>query len=463
MANAPNAEATAPAPPKRRMRDVAAAIGRPKVALMLALGFSSGLPFMLFGNTLGRWLAQDKVSLAAIGFISWAGLTYLFKFVWGAAVDRLRIPFLGRLGRRRSWMILTQVIVAAGLLGMAVSEPRDHLVRLAVFAVVVAFGGATQDTVIDAWRIESAEDADELGLLTSAYSLGFRAALVATEALIFLLAAAVGWPLAYGLYAAAMVVGLGAALIAREPAKADEIMEAKSRAAAGHPLMAAWDAVVGPIAQFFRTHGAAMALLMLVTISLYHLSDYMRGPMSNPYYFALQISMPTIAYVRATVGLAASLVGIAGGGFSCLRLGVPRTLIVGAIIQPVAIAAYALMAAHGGDFAIASLGPVRLTAFEAVMAFDGFAIAFSGVALVTYMSTLTSLGYTATQYALLTSALAWTGKILKGFSGVIVEALQPGRSLLEAYGLFYLLSAAIGAPAVLLCLVLAARRPTRAV
>ncbi len=447
--------ASSATPPRRRMKDVLRQIGRPKVALMLALGFSSGLPFVLFGNTLGWWLADDNVSLKLIGFASWAGLAYLFKFVWGAAVDRLRIPLLGRLGRRRSWMILTQVTVAAGLLGMAVSEPRDHLVRLVVFATAVALGGAAQDTVIDAWRIESAADADELSLLTSAYSLGFRAALVATEALIFLLAAAVGWPLAYGLYAAAMVVGLGAALIAREPAKADEIMEAKSRAAAGHPLTAAWDAVVGPIAQFFRTHGAAMAVLMLAMISLYHLSDYMRGPMSNPYYFALRISMPTIAYVRATIGLAASLAGIAAGGFSCLRIGVPRTLIAGAIIQPVAIAAYALMAVHGGDFAVAQLGPVRLTAFEAVMAFDGFAIAFSGVALVTYMSTLTSLGYTATQYALLTSAMAWTGKILKGFSGVIVEDLQPGRGLLEAYSLFYLLSAAIGLPAIALCLILA--------
>ena len=394
-------------PRRRRAAEVIAQIGQPKVALMLALGFSSGLPFMLFGNTLGRWLAEDQVPLAAIGFISWAGLTYLFKFVWGAAVDRLRVPVLGRLGRRRSWMIVSQLIVATGLVGMALSEPRTHVLRLALFAVIVALGGATQDTVIDAWRIESAKDARELGLLTSAYSLGFRAALVATEALIFLLAAAIGWPLSYGLFGAAMVVGLAAALMAREPAKADLIMEAKSRVAAISPGSAVWDAVAGPIVEFFRIHGAAMAVLMLSMISLYHLSDYLRGPMTNPYYFALNISTPTIAYVRATIGLTASLVGIAAGGLACLRFGVHRSLILGAILQPIAIGAFAVLAWYGGDFALAALGPVKLTGFEAIMAFDGFAIAFSGVALVTYMSTLTSLGYTATQYALLTSALAW--------------------------------------------------------
>ncbi|MHB8530727.1 MAG: MFS transporter, partial [Caulobacteraceae bacterium] len=198
MDDEPNAAAPAPAVPRRGMRQVLASIGRPKVALMLALGFSSGLPFMLFGNTLGFWLAEDRVSLSAIGFISWAGLAYLFKFVWGAAGARLRVPLIGGLGRRRSWMILSQFTIAVGLLGMALTDPKDHLARLAAFAVLTALGGATQDTVIDAWRIESAEDAEELGLLTAAYSLGFRAALVATESLILFVAQAMGWPLAYG-------------------------------------------------------------------------------------------------------------------------------------------------------------------------------------------------------------------------------------------------------------------------
>jgi len=448
--------------PRRSAREVFAALRRPKVGLMLALGFSSGLPFMLIGNTLGFWLAEDGITIAAIGFLSWAGLPYLFKFVWGAAVDRLRPPLIGGLGRRRSWMVVSQVTVAMGLLGMAATDPRTHLAWLALFAVIAGLGAATQDTVIDAWRIESAEDADELGLLTASYSLGFRAALMATEALILLVAKAIGWPISYALYGGAMVVGLAAALAAREPDRADAVMDAKSAGARSHPARAAIDAVVGPIVVFFRTHGWGLAVLMLGMITLYHLSDYMRGPMSNPFYVALGIDKVTLAAVRASVGLAGTLAGIAAGGMASLRLGNMRTLVLGAVLQPIGIGAFALLARHGGDFTLISIGPASLTAFQAIMTVDGFAIGFSGVALVSYMSTLTSLGYTATQYALLTSALAWTGKILKGFSGVVVEGLHHGRGLVEAYGLFYLFAAAIGLPAILLCVILALRRPSAA-
>ena len=201
---------------------------------------------------------------------------------------------------------------------------------------------------------------------------------------------------------------------------------------------------------------------MLGMITLYHLCDYMRGPMSNPYYKALRHRQAHHRAVRAAIGLAAAP-SSASRSAALRRCGSATcaTLIVGAILQPIAIGAFALLGWHGGDFALLAAGPLRLTAFEAIMAFDSLAIGFSGVALVAYMSTLTSLGYTATQYALLTSALAWTGKTLKGFSGVIVEALQQGRGLLDAYALFYLLSAALGLPAILLCLILAMRRPAR--
>jgi PAT family beta-lactamase induction signal transducer AmpG len=183
--------------------------------------------------------------------------------------------------------------------------------------------------------------------------------------------------------------------------------------------------------------------------------------MTSPYYLALAIPKMTIAAVRSSVGIAASFVGIALGGISCLRLGVRTTLIAGAIVQPIAVAAFALLGWHGGDWTLASLGPVNFTAFEAVMIVDGLAMAYAGVALVVYMSTLTSLGYTATQYALLTSALVWSGKTLKGFSGVIVEQLHQGRSLLDAYAVFYLLCAVIALPSIVLSLWLA--RPARVV
>jgi PAT family beta-lactamase induction signal transducer AmpG len=449
-------------PERRRFVDVARALGRPKVGLMLALGFSSGLPFMLIGNTLGFWLAEDGVKLALIGFLSWITLTYSVKFLWGTVVDRFRAPLIGFLGRRRGWMVVTQVGVGVGLIGMAMADPRAHLGWLTAFGLITGVAASAQDTVIDAWRIEIADDADELGLLTSAYSLGFRAALIATEALILLLAAAIGWPMSYAIYGGLMVVGVAAALLAAEPDKADQVMEAKAGVARAHPARAFYDAVVGPFVAFFGTHGWAMAALMLTMISFYHLCDYMRGPMTNPYYLALHIPKTTIAGVRATIGLGGSIAGIAVGGLASLRLGNVRTLILGAILQPIAIGAFAVLGWHGGDYTLISIAGFNVTAFEAIMAFDAFAIGFSGVALVAYMSTLTSLGYTATQYALLTSALTWTGKTLKGFSGEIVENLQHGRTLLEAYSLFYLYSAALGVPAILLCVILAMRRPIRA-
>ena len=452
-------EAAPPRPARRSARDVLFALSRPKVGLMLVLGFSSGLPFMLIGNTLTFWLAEDGVKLAVIGFLSWIGLTYSVKFLWGAVVDRMRTPLIGFLGRRRGWMVATQIGVGSGLVGMACSDPRAHLGALIAFGLVTGVSAAAQDTVIDAWRIESAADADELGLLTAAYSLGFRIALIATESWILFLATAVGWPLSYVVFGGLMTLGVAAALLVREPVRADEVMEAKSVVGKVHPLRAIGDAVVGPFIAFFRTHGVAMAALMLGMITLYHLCDYMRGPMSNPYYKALGIPKPTIGWVRTTLGLAGSFVGIALGGLSSVRLGNLRTLVLGAILQPLAVAAFALLAWRGGGWVLFSAGPLNLTAFEAIMAFDSLVMAFSGVALVAYMSTLTNLGYTATQYALLTSALTWSGKTLKGFSGVIVDGLQHGRTLLEAYGLFYLLAAAIGLPAILLCLVLATHRP----
>lgn len=446
---------------RRSLREVLVALRQPRVAQMLALGFSSGLPFMLIGNTLGLWLAEDGVKLAAIGFLSWAGMPYLVKFIWGAMVDRLPAPLVNALGRRRGWMVLSQIGVAAGLCGMAAVDPKSGLVWLAAFAVLTGVAAAVQDTVIDAWRIESAADADELGLLTSAYTLGYRAALIATEAVILLLATAVGWRVSYALYGAAMAVGLVAALLAREPKSADRAMDVIGRTEAGRPWRGLYDAVIGPIVTFFRAHGVAMAALMLGMITLYHLCDYMRGPMSNPYYRALGISKLTIADVRLTIGLAGTLTGIAVGGLASLRIGNHPTLVLGAILQPIAVGAFAILGWHGGDFPLWSAGPVSATAFQAIMAADAFAIGFSGVALVAYMSSLTSLGYTATQYALLTSALAWTGKTLKGFSGLIVEHLQQGRTLLEAYTLFYLFAALIGLPAILLCVILLRVTPAR--
>src|SRR6185312_12993311 len=433
---------------RTRRRDVIASLGQPKVAVMLALGFSSGLPFLLTGNTLGYWLREEGTSLKAIGFLSWVGLAYSLKFLWAPIVDRLDAPLFGWLGRRRSWMLFTQVLVAIGLLGLSIYGTSHGLTAVGLLAVLVAFASSTQDIVVDAWRIEAANDSDELGLLSSAYQLGYRFAVLVSEAVILITANHFGWRISYALMGALMGIGIAASLTASEPLRAQQVFAAKAETAPLTSLRGIFDAVVGPFTEFFRVYGW-LALLMLAMISFYQLPEYMMGPMVNPFYHDLGLSKDVVGTVRASIGLVTTLLGIAAGGFSAIRFGYFRTMIAGLIIQSLVIANFATLAYAGPD--------VRV--FGAVIAADNFGIGFAGVALVTYMSSLTSLGYTATQYALLSSAYTYVGKFSKGFSGVWVERLAAGRPLLDAYALFFIGAGLLGVPALILCIVLA--RATR--
>ena len=233
-----------------------------------------------------------------------------------------------------------------------------------------------------------------------------------------------------------MGIGVAASFAAFEPARADAVMHGKA------PLWTPrgfFDAVVGPFIAFFRTHGW-LAFLMLAAISLYRLPDFVMGPMANPFYHDIGLSKEMVGAVRGSIGLIATFAGIAAGGFCALKFGYMRALIVGGLLQAAAVAAYAILA-----FASASV-PV----FALVMAGDNFSISFAGVALVAYMSSLTNLGYTATQYALLSSTYAWMGKILKGFSGAAVESLSASHGLVHAYGIFFIGCGVIGVPAVIL-------------
>jgi PAT family beta-lactamase induction signal transducer AmpG len=410
---------------------------------MLALGFSSGLPFLLTGNTLGYWLRDEGTTLKAIGFLSWVGLAYSLKFLWAPIVDRLDAPLFGRFGRRRSWMLLTQMLIAVGLVGLSMYGPTHGLTVVGLLAVLVAFCSSTQDIVVDAWRIEAASDSDELGLLAAAYQLGYRAALLITDALILISANHLGWPISYTMMAALMGVGAVATVAAIEPTRV-EAPGPGGTAEGLRSLRGFADAVIGPFSQFFRTYGW-VALLMLAMISLYRLPEFLMGPMANPYYRDLGLSKDTVGAVRASIGLVGSLLGIAAGGVSAVRIGYFRTLIVGLILQSVVIAAFAILAYTGPD--------VRV--FATVMVCDNFGAAFAGVALVTYMSSLTTMGYTATQYALLSSAYTYVGKFSKGFSGVMVESLASGRTLLEGYALFFIGAGLLGVPALVLCVILA--------
>lgn len=431
-------------------RDVLRALRQRKVLAMLMLGFSSGLPLYLVGNTMGYWMRDGGSELSAIGFLSWVGLAYTLKFVWAPIIDKTNVPLLGRLGHRRGWILASQLVVATGLIGMAVIQPVGGLVVFGVMALIAAFASATQDIVVDAWRIEISDNGEELGLLSAGSQLGYRTALLVTDALILILAAHIGWSLSYWVMALLMGIGMLAVFLAREPVG----KRAAADPTTGHAATTLWtargffDAVVGPFVSFFRTHGK-WALLMLLAISLYRLPDFVMGPMANPFYKDLGVTKELVGEVRATVGLIASLIGIAAGGLSAVRFGLIPTLLAGAIVGPGSNAAFAWLAYQDPT----------MTNFAIAMVIDNVSSGFAGTALVAYMSSLTSVGYTATQYALLSSFYALLGKVLKGFSGVVVEQLEVGRTLLDAYALFFLGTALAGIPALLLCLLLVMRKP----
>jgi PAT family beta-lactamase induction signal transducer AmpG len=438
--------AAKPAPRKRTAMEVVRSIRQPKVAVMLALGFASGLPFLLTQNTLGYWLRDEGTTLKVIGFSSWVGLAYVLKPFWAPVVDRVDLPLLGRLGRRRGWMLLAQIVVGLGLLGMALTGPMggvatpNDLAVVVSFALVVAFASATQDIVVDAYRIEASSDPDEMGLLTSAFQLGYRVAILVADAAIIAGAAHYGWPASYMAMAVLMTIGVGATFFAFEPKRADEVMHSKA------PLWTPrgfFDAVVGPFIDFFAKH-KALGLLMLAAIAAYRLPDFLMGPMYNPYYHDLGFSKDTVAVVRAATGLPGAFAGIAISGLCAVRFGLFPTLILGSVLQGFGTAAFAIL---GFQHDVGT--------FTAVMALDNFAQAFAGVALVAYMSSLTRLGYTATQYALLSSTYAFLGKFLKGFSGQVVDGLTPAHGLIGAYQVAWIGTGLTAIPPILLFLLLA--------
>jgi PAT family beta-lactamase induction signal transducer AmpG len=414
---------------------------------MLVLGFSSGMPFMLVGGTMSYWMRDLGASHAFIGYASGVGLAYSLKFLWAPIIDRVNAPLLGFLGRRRSWIAFAQIAVGVGLVGMAIISTVSTVLTLVLLSGVVAFASATQDIVIDAWRIEIAESADELGLLTSAETFGYRMALLLTDAVILILADHIGWALSYTVSGMLVILCIIATIIAAEPKQADILLIAKDTQAPLTTWRGIFDAVAGPFISFFKAHGW-LALLMLLAIAFYRLPEFLIGPMVNPFYADIGLTKTVVGEVRGLFGLLASLAGIWAGGFAAVRFGHMRALVIGGVLQATSIAAFALLALLGA----------RLNLFISIMTYESFSSSFAGISLVAYMSSLTSLGYTASQYALLTSAYTLFGKSLKTLSGTVIDALTPSLGQTHAYATFFVGSGLIGVPAILLFVLLAARQ-----
>jgi PAT family beta-lactamase induction signal transducer AmpG len=408
------------------------------VLVILLLGFSSGLPFPLVYSTLSAWLSEAGLQLSTVSTFAWLGFAYSFKFIWAPIVDSLRLPVLtGLLGRRRAWMLLAQLSVGVSLLFLAGMDPVDNIGAFAVVALAVAFSSATQDIVIDAYRIESA-DSRMQGVLAAAYQYGYRIAMLVSMAGALALAEYASWSTTYMAMAGCMLFGVMTTLICDEP-----VEQLRQSLYTGKTLLAKisiWfqTAVVMPFADFLRRFGR-FAIILLLFISLYRLSDYVLGILANPFYLEIGYSKVQVAAIAKVYGTWITLLGVATGAWAVLKLGVARCLFTATLL----IASTNLFFA-----AMVIVGPEPWMLAVTITA-DNLAGGFSGTVLIAYLSSLTNLSFTATQYALLSSFMSLAGKFTAGFSGNVQESI--------GWLGFFLYAAALGVPAIALSFIVAKR------
>jgi len=446
---------------QRNWSETFATYTHPRVVTFLFLGFSAGLPFLLVFSTLSAWMRQDGVSLAAIGFVSWIGITYSFKFVWSPVVDRVPLPLLTRwLGRRRSWMLLAQTGIGLGLLGMSFCNPRTDLVSLVLFALLVAFSSATQDIAMDAFRIEVTDQSLQ-GATAATYQFGYgiAARLIAGAGALYM-AEFGSWAFAYRVMAACALVGFATTLVISEPPPhaAEGTVEREGKIAdfaAGlgplphwlrEALIFLYGAIVCPFVDFFvryRWHGVTL----LAFIGLFRLSDIAMGVMANPFYVDMGFTLAQIANVTKLYGFVMSMLGAFLGGVLVFRVGAPRLL----------AASVFLMAVSNLTFAwLAYVGTPDTTILTVAISIDNLVTGMSGTIFIAFLSSLTNAAYTATQYALFTSIMTLPGKLIAGYSGRIVEKMQQARYSTFNFGGyegFFIYTALLGLPALILAIV----------
>jgi PAT family beta-lactamase induction signal transducer AmpG len=427
---------------------------QPRMLSMLLLGFSAGLPFFLVFQTLSAWLRQDGIQRATIGMLAWVGIVYSIKFLWAPVVDRTKLPLLYRLfGRRRSWMLLAQAGIAIGLFNLSFSDPSANVLRVAMWALFVAFCAATQDIAVDAWRIESAPP-EMQGAMAAAYQLGYRGALIAGSAGAMTVAAGFGWQASYTTMAALVAVGVLTTLASREPeaGASRDTMQREERVIAWLDQRTHWPhwmrtagawfigAVVCPLIDFFGRFGWRTAVFILLFMSSYRLTEFAMGSMANPFYIDKGYTLTQIATVVKVFGLATSMIGVVLAGIVIAKLGILRALVLGSCL---------IMASNLGFAVLATTDGPSLVGLAAVNSLDNLAQALHGTSLIAFLSSLTSPKYTATQYALFSSLYALPGKILEGTSGFVVDAV--------GYDTFFVYTASLSLIGLTLLFVLARR------
>ncbi|HYD81598.1 MAG TPA: MFS transporter [Paucimonas sp.] len=371
---------------------------------MFFFGFASGLPFLLVAGTLAYWLKENDIQLKDITMIASAGMAYSFKFLWAPLVDRLRLPLLGRMGQRRSWLLLAQLSVMGGLLAMAWVTP-SQLGLFVGITLLVAFAGATLDIVVDAYRIEIAPT-EAQGALVATYALGYRIALIVTGALALVLADQVVWPHVYRAMAACMLIPVIVNLMAREP----DVRRVHSQTW----IQGLRDGVVEPFADFFRRFGGQIGLAILLFILLIKIADQaLIGGIIGPFYLDQGFSKTEIAAVTKVYGIWIGIAGTFLGGVAVARWGIERGLLIGMVLAALSNLLYLLLIGANGN----------VTTLTVVISGENLAQGVLGTTAVAYLSALVNLRYTATQYALFSSLINLPGKVLGFYSGRIVEAV----------------------------------------
>jgi PAT family beta-lactamase induction signal transducer AmpG len=394
-----------------------------KLLTMFLLGFSAGLPLLLVFTTLSAWLRDENIVRSTIGFFGWVTIFYGLKFLWAPLIDSIKLPLIHNvLGKRRSWLLLTQLLIGLFLYLLATISPTgDSLVAFAICALFVSFFSASQDIVVDAYRIEIAP-IELQGILTAGYQFGYRVAILVSGAGALYIADSYTWEISYKIMSSLMLIGIITTLMSSEPDEHRLKVDNSSN------LIAAvfW----APIRDFFSRY--KNAILILIFIGVYRLSDLSMAVMANPFYLDIGFTLSEIATVTKVFGIAMTLIGAFIGGIIILRYGVSKPLFYGSIM----IASTTLM------FVAQSIFGNDMNLFILTIALDNFTGGFAGTVFIAYLSSLTDPKYTATQYALFSSLMLVPGKFLSGFSGLVVDSF--------GYLELFLISASLGIPAIII-------------
>lgn len=396
---------------------------------ILVMGFASGMPLLLTLSTLSYWLATVGVSKTTIGLFTLVGTPYTFKFVWSPIIDQLRLPILGRLGRRKSWLFLIQILLAVAIFFMGQTNPVEAPLMTALMAVIVAFFSASQDIVIDAYRIEILDETEQ-GAGAGTTQVGYRIGLLLAGAGATALSDYISWAMIFTILAVAMLLSAAFSLCVVEPKNGGYKENRRS--------YTEWlsDAVIKPFADFIGRKGWVVILLFIL---LYKYGDAFGGAMANPFYHELGFTGVEIAAVSKVFGVIASLVGGVVGGLIVARFGLFKTLLVGGIAQAVTNLVFSAMAwRHDAGFAqdLLAYGPIDPAVYvelsrqhhvellkwlAAAISADNIAGGIAATGLVAYLSGLCNIAFTATQYALLSSFMAFGRTVLSSGSGWVAD------------------------------------------